>query len=81
MLYHLSAGHPFRMGAQADEDGVNFAVFSAHATQIDLCLFDESGTHETARIPLPERSGDIWHGRLDGIKAGAVYGYRAHGAY
>ncbi|MGA9251948.1 MAG: glycogen debranching protein GlgX [Roseobacter sp.] len=81
MLYHLSAGHPFRMGAQADEDGVNFAVFSAHATQIDLCLFDESGTRETARIPLPERSGDIWHGRLDGIKAGAVYGYRAHGAY
>lgn len=69
------------MGAQADDEGVNFAVFSAYADQIDLCLFTEDGTQETARIPLPERSGDIWHGRLEGIAAGTVYGYRAHGAY
>lgn len=81
MRYHLSAGSPFRMGAQADDAGVNFAVFSASASRIDLCLFSPDGSQETARIPLPERTGDIWHGRLEGLEAGAVYGYRAHGAY
>ena len=69
------------MGAQADDEGANFAVFSAHAEQIDLCLFNADGSQETARIPLPERTGDIWHGRLEGIAAGTLYGYRAHGAY
>jgi glycogen operon protein len=77
----LQAGRPWPMGASIDGDGVNFAVFSAHATQIELCLFDAAGETELARLPLPERSGDVWHGRLPGAGAGLVYGLRAHGPW
>ncbi len=81
MRFHLTAGSPVRMGAHLEGDGVNFAVFSAHAEKMELCLFSDDGTQETDRIALPERTGDIWHGRLEGLGAGTVYGYRAHGAY
>lgn len=81
MRHRMKAGTHVAMGAYADEGGVNFAVFSAHATQVDLCLFDADGRNEVARMPLPERTGDIWHGYLEGLKPGAVYGYRAHGDY
>ncbi len=67
--------------AGVDGAGVNFAVFSAHATQIDLCLFDNAGAVELARWPLPARTGDVWHGRLPGAGAGLVYGFRAHGPW
>jgi glycogen operon protein len=69
------------MGASADEGGVNFAVFSANATQIELCLFDASGTVEIARAALPGRSGEVWHGHLSGAQAGLVYGLRAYGPW
>ena len=69
------------MGATADAAGVNFAVFSAHADGVDLCLFSADGLRETARIALPERDGDIWHGRVDGMRAGQLYGFRVHGPY
>ncbi|MGD9295344.1 MAG: glycogen debranching enzyme GlgX, partial [Roseobacter sp.] len=81
MRYHLTAGSPVRMGAYPEGDGVNFAVFSAHAEKMELCLFSDDGAIETDRIVLPERTGDIWHGHLEGLAAGVVYGYRAHGAY
>ncbi len=74
-----SAGNPDKLGAHADKSGVNFALFSAHATKVELCLFDETGTIETARIPLPERTDDIWHGHVEGLKPGQLYGYRVHG--
>lgn len=77
----LEAGRPWPMGASVDGDGVNFAVFSAHASQVDLCLFDDSGQQELARLPLPARTDDIWHGRLSGGKPGQVYGLRAHGPW
>ena len=77
----LQPGQPWPMGATVDGDGVNFAVFSAHATQVDLCLFDAAGEVELARLPLPARSGDVWHGRLPGAGAGLVYGLRAHGPW
>ena len=64
------------MGATADAAGVNFAVFSAHADGVDLCLFSADGLRETARIALPERDGDIWHGRIDGLRTGQLYGRR-----
>jgi len=64
-----------------DVEGVNFAVFSAYATQIDLCLYDEEGIRETHRIALPARTGDVWHGHVTGLKPGQLYGYRAHGPY
>ena len=77
----LSPGQPGPLGATVDARGVNFAVFSAHATAIELCLYDDAGEHEVARLPLPARSGDIWHGHLPGASAGQVYGLRAHGPW
>ena len=75
----LQPGKPWPMGAMVDTQGVNFCVFSAHATQVDLCVFDETGQVELARAPLPARSGDVWHGHWPGAAAGLVYGFRVHG--
>lgn len=74
----LGAGKPYPMGTHADGNGVNFAVFSAHAKWIDVCLFDENGKEQ--RFRLPEKSGDVFHGHISGIGAGQRYGYRADGA-
>ncbi|MBL8302334.1 MAG: glycogen debranching enzyme GlgX, partial [Ideonella sp.] len=77
----LDTGRPWPMGASVDEGGVNFAVPSTHATAVDLCLFDEAGVVELARLRLPGRTSDVWHGRLDGVGAGLVYGLRVHGPW
>jgi len=77
----ISDGLPYPMGASLSVDGVNFAVFSAHASDMWLCLFDPSGRSETARIPFAARTGDIWHMHLGGMVAGQLYGLRAHGPY
>jgi isoamylase len=71
---------PYPLGATWMGDGVNFAVFSQHATRVDLCLFDQSDTPETARIPL-QRDGDIWHGFFPDLRPGQLYGFRAEGPY
>ncbi len=81
----LQAGLPWPMGASVDVStdagGVNFAVFSEHAVQVDLCLFDAAGAVELSRSPLPGRSGNVWHGYLPGAGPGLVYGLRAHGPW
>ncbi len=77
----LEVGAPGPLGAHVDGDGVNVAVWSRHATRIELCVFDADGTRELARHALPGRSGDVWHGRLPGAGPGLVYGLRAHGPY
>ena len=79
--FTVTAGSDERLGAHVAGEGVNFAVFSAHAERVELCLFDETGQTEIARLDLPEKTGDIWHGHVAGLKAGALYGYRAHGLY
>ncbi len=81
MTHPLSAGSPAVMGATADGEGVNFAVFSANAARIEVCLFSPDGAEETARIALPERTGAVWHGHIGGLRPGALYGLRAHGPY
>lgn len=75
----LLTGTPAPLGARFTGDGVNFAVFSAYATRIDLCLFDAAGRER--RLPLPMRTGDIWHGFAPGLAPGQRYGYRAHGPW
>ena len=70
MKYKISNGTPYRLGAFYDGEGTNFAVFSANASQIDLCLFSEDGTKEIDRISMPERTGPVWHGYLHGLKPG-----------
>ena len=74
-------GTPLRFGAHWDGTGVDFTLFSEHASRVELCLFDTQGGHETARVALPERSGDVWHGRIEGIAPGQRYGYRVHGRF
>jgi len=79
--YKLREGMPHLRGAAWDGDGVNFSLFSAHATAVELCLFDSSGEREIERIALPEYTDEIWHGYLEGAAPGLVYGYRVHGPY
>src|SRR5215468_2326595 len=76
-----SAGAPYPLGATVGRRGTNFALFSAHAERIELCLFDATGTREHARVIVPERTGDIWHVHLADVKPGQLYGYRVHGPY
>jgi len=78
--HRVSPGVPEPMGVTPVGDGVNVAVFSAHATRIELCLFDEDD-REVARLALPERTGDVWHGHVGGIRSGQRYGLRAHGPF
>jgi isoamylase len=73
-------GSPFPLGATWDGSGTNFALFSAYATRVELCLFDQNGK-EVERIPLPEFTDEIWHGYLHGMRPGQLYGYRVHGPY
>ena len=80
MTTRLSQGRPFALGATVDGGGVNFALFSAHATKVELCLFD-ADERETARLELPEKSEDVWFGYLKDARPGQLYGYRVHGPY
>ncbi len=77
----IAEGLPFPLGATWDGQGVNFALFSAHATKVELCLFDERGEKELQRIELPEYTDEVWHVYLPDLAPGAVYGYRVHGPY
>ncbi|MCW7537846.1 glycogen debranching protein GlgX [Aquabacterium sp. A7-Y] len=74
-------GRPYPFGATWDGEGVNFAVFSEHAESVELCLFDADGRRELQRIPLRERSDDIWHCYLPEARPGLAYGFRVHGPY
>ncbi|WP_444451612.1 glycogen debranching protein GlgX [Rhodobacter capsulatus] len=74
----IGPGRPEILGAVPVCGGVNFALFSAHAEKVELCLFE--GEREI-RLPLPERAGDVWHGFVPGAKNGAEYGYRVYGPW
>jgi len=77
----ISEGQPFPRGAVWDGKGVNFALFSANAKKVELCLFNEEGKEELQRIDLPEYTDEIFHGYVPKLEPGAVYGYRVHGPY
>lgn len=77
----IAAGRPEPLGATCEDGGVNFALFSANADKVEVCLFDSGGQREVARVPLPMRTDDVWHVHLRGIGAGQRYGYRVHGPY
>ncbi|GAA0544175.1 glycogen debranching protein GlgX [Chitinophaga japonensis] len=75
-------GEPYPLGATWDGKGVNFAVYTESATQVQLCLFDEpKGAAETVSVQLMERSNHVWHVYLPGIQPGQLYGYRVDGPY
>jgi isoamylase len=79
--FGVESGSPERLGATCDSTGTNFALFSAHAEKVELCLFDEAGAREVVRLAMPARDRDIWHGYVPGIVPGQRYGYRVYGPY
>lgn len=75
-------GRPYPLGATWDGSGVNFAVFSEHASRVELCLFDSvEATTESACIPMEEQTDLVWHCYLPNVGPGQFYGYRVHGGY
>jgi len=75
-------GSPRPLGATWDGEGTNFAIFSEHATAVDLCLFGTAdAATETARIRLGERTDQVWHAYLPDVRPGQLYGYRVHGPW
>ncbi len=77
----LREGFAFPLGATWTGLGVNFALFSANASKVELCVFDEQGTRELERIELPEFTDEVWHGFLPDARPGTIYGYRVYGPY
>ena len=77
----VAEGRPHPRGATWTGRGVNFTLFSAHATKAELCLFDDRGEREIERIELPEYTDEIFHGFLPDARPGTNYGYRVHGPY
>jgi glycogen operon protein len=77
----IREGLPNPLGATWDGLGVNFALFSANAAKVELCLFDAAGKTELERIELPEYTDEVFHGYLPDARPGTVYAYRVHGAY
>jgi isoamylase len=79
--FRVWPGEPHPLGATWDGSGTNFALFSAHAEKVELCLFNETGRTEIARIALPEYTHEVWHGYLPDVRPGQLYGYRVYGPY
>jgi glycogen operon protein len=77
----VEQGSPFPLGATLAGDGVNFAIYSKHATEVFLLLFDTPDGAPTDVIQLRERDKLIWHTRVKGLRAGQLYGYKVSGEY
>ena len=77
----VETGAPEPLGVTLTPNGVNVAVFSAHAERIEFCLFDAAGERQTECLALPGRTGDVFHGAISGVAAGARYGLRAIGPF
>jgi glycogen operon protein len=80
-MHRFSDGAPAPLGAVWDGKGVNFALFSQHATAVELCLFEQAGERETIRIAMRGRTDNVWHIYVEGLTPGQLYGYRVHGPY
>ncbi|MEH6385559.1 MAG: glycogen debranching protein GlgX [Colwellia sp.] len=80
---NVTSGRSYPMGASLAKHGkgCNFALFSAHATKVELCVFSTDGKTELQRIELPEFTDDVWHGFVEGITEGCLYGYRVYGPF
>jgi isoamylase len=74
-------GRPYPLGASWDGEGVNFSLFSEHADRVELCLFEQRGRHEIARVPVRWQTDQIWHCYLPEARPGQLYGYRVYGPH
>ncbi|HZG01180.1 MAG TPA: alpha-amylase family glycosyl hydrolase, partial [Chitinophagales bacterium] len=82
MEFAIHTGYPFPLGSTWDGNGVNFSVYSEHATAVELCLFNKPYDElESMKIKMPERTGHVWHVYIPGIKPGQLYGFRMYGPY
>jgi isoamylase len=82
MQLRIWPGSPYPLGATCDGVGTNFAIFSEHATKVELCLFSSvRSKQEMVRLTLPEHTDMVWHGYLPDVQPGQLYGYRVHGPY
>lgn len=79
--WSIQDGLPWPLGSTFYGHGVNFAIFSAHAEAVELCLYSDDGLTELARLKLPVCTDQVWHGYVEGLKPGAQYGYRVYGPY
>lgn len=79
--YAVWPGHPYPLGATWDGEGVNFALFSEHASGVELCLFADNGRREIARLPVRWQTDHVWHCYLPEARPGWLYGYRVFGRY
>ncbi len=79
--YQTSSGRSYPLGASYDGKGTNFAIFSANAEKVELCLFDSNGEQELTRITLSEFTDEVWHIYIEGLTPGTLYGYRVHGPF
>ncbi|HEY1025616.1 MAG TPA: glycogen debranching protein GlgX, partial [Sphingobacteriaceae bacterium] len=79
-LDKIYPGRPYPLGATVDDGGVNFALYAENATEVVLCLFDPLKSKET-KVRLGERSHNVWHAYIPGVKAGQLYAYRVFGTY
>ncbi|GGH57329.1 glycogen operon protein [Filimonas zeae] len=79
---NIPPGKPYPLGATWDGKGVNFALYADYATGVELCLFNTpDDKRECCRVHMIERSHQVWHIYLPGLKPGQLYGYRVHGPY
>ena len=79
--FKIQPGTPYPLGSHYDGRGVNFALFSAHATKVELCLFNQNGTEEVSRIAVTVNDNNVWHVYVGGLRPGQIYGYRVYGPY
>ncbi len=80
MLRKLLPGRPYPLGAKLSSKGTNFALYSEHATSVEVCFFDEAGK-QTDCVELKERTAFVFHGLILGIQPGQRYGYRVDGPW
>lgn len=77
----INTGSPYPLGATYDGEGVNFALFSENAEAVELYLYDSSNQQEIEQFKITEKTHQVWHIYVSGIKPGQLYGYRVHGPY
>ncbi|MBB1643945.1 glycogen debranching protein GlgX [Sphingobacterium sp. UME9] len=77
----INTGSPYPLGATYDGEGVNFALFSENAEAVELYLYDSSNQQEIEKFKITEKTHQVWHIYVSGIKPGQLYGYRVHGPY
>jgi glycogen operon protein len=83
VTYQTEKGHHHPLGAICDRDGVNFSLFSEHATAVELVLFNEADDLEPVQVitldPTINKSFHFWHVYVKGLQPGMHYGYRVDG--